>query len=38
MKDQHLADLIAEKQKYCQIADIQNDHLNENIEEIQIMR
>ena len=38
MKEDHINDLIVEKDKYVQIADIQNDYLNENIEEIVYMR
>ena len=38
MKEDHINDLMVEKDKYMQIADIQNDYLNENIEEIVYMR
>ncbi len=38
MKEEHLQDLCEEKEKYLQIADIQVDYLNENVEEITYMR
>lgn len=38
MKDEHLQDLMEEKEKFLQIADIQVDYLNENVEEITYMR
>ena len=38
MKDEHLHDLCEEKEKYIQLAHIQVDYLNENLEEILYMR
>jgi archaellum component FlaC len=38
MKEEHISDLIEEKEKYLQISDIQVDYLNENVEEIIYMR
>jgi hypothetical protein len=38
MKTDHLSDLLQEKEKYTQIADIENDHLRENIIEINTIR
>jgi hypothetical protein len=38
MKQDHLEDLMTEKDKYTQIADIQNDYLRENIIEINVIK
>ena len=38
MKADHLFDLAAERDKYTQIADIENDHLRENIIEINVIK
>jgi hypothetical protein len=38
MKEEHLHDLCEEKDKYIQLAHIQVDYLNENLEEILYMR
>ena len=34
MKGDHLSDLLQEKEKYTQVADIENDNSRENIIEI----
>jgi hypothetical protein len=38
MKTDHLYDLALERDKYTQIADIENDHLRENIIEINVIK
>ena len=38
MKEEHVQDLEHEKQKYLQIADIQTENLNSNVEVILEMR
>jgi hypothetical protein len=38
MKADHLEDLALERDKYVQIAEIENDHLRENIIEINVIR
>ena len=38
MKSDHLSDLIQERDKYTQIADIENDNLRENIIEINVIK
>jgi hypothetical protein len=38
MKGDHLTDLMAERDKYTQIADISNDYLRENIIEINVIK
>lgn len=38
MKQDHLNDLIEERNKYTQIADIQNDNLRESIIEINVIK
>ncbi len=38
MKEDHLSDLMQERDKYTQIADIQNDSLRENIIEINTIK
>ena len=38
MKADHLSDLIQERDKYTQIADIENDNLRENIIEVNVIK
>ena len=38
MKNDHISDLVHEKEKYTQIADIENDNLRENIIEVNVIR
>lgn len=38
MKADHLSDLMQERDKYTQIADIENDNLRENIIEVNVIK
>jgi hypothetical protein len=38
MKQDHLNDLAQERDKYAQIADIENDSLRENIIEVNVIK